>query len=511
MTKQNQLKQGNKIVLICIDGLSWNLLQRFCEKGILPNFQRLIKTGVSGELESIRPLISPRIWATIYTGKSPRKHGVLDFYINPDSLKTEQIWEILYEKGEKIGVFNPMTAFTTQQENGFFVPGCLTPTVSAYPPELKFLTELSLKIRNVKLGFLDSVKYTFKFLRYGCRISTLFKVALSYLRFLTPSNLSNLDCLYKIKELESLLYSDVFIYCLKKYAPTFSVFYDNGIDTVSHWYWKYMEPESFDLAEDDKESIRKYGNVIRDYYIGIDEIVGRIASTVGKDATLVVVSDHGFQAWPKYKGVIKSEVAVSSLLHLLDLEDKAYGTKMWGGGLFSPKKREINLEEIEDLFKRVRFKETGEHVFKVSQTGLYIKVEINDESVSNKDQNVTLPSSSECSLGTVLNFVPELSAGHYPKGVMLISGPKIRPNLRIRDASVLDIVPTILAMKGMPIADDMDGKVLTCIFRKPVNEEDLKHITSYSKQSEDTLPIKGELSKEEEIHIKKRLKQLGYL
>lgn len=129
------------MVLICIDGLSWNLLHRFCDEEVLPNFIKIIKSGVSGELESIFPLISPRIWATIFTGKVPEKHGVKDFYITSKSISAKQIWEILQENGHKVGVFKPLTAFTPKQIYSFFVPGNLSTENDTYPVDLKFLNE----------------------------------------------------------------------------------------------------------------------------------------------------------------------------------------------------------------------------------------------------------------------------------------------------------------------------------------------------------------------------------
>lgn len=508
MRSQSYSKQVNKLILICLDGLSWNLLRRFCKDGILPNFAKLIKNGVSGEHDSIRPLVSPMIWATIFTGKIPRKHGVKDFYVNV--IKTKQIWEILHENGEKIGIFNPITAFDTQNVNGFFLPGCLTPIVSAYPPDLKFLQELSIKVRNGELGFLDIFRYAVKLIGHGCRIVTLSKIALNYLTVLTSSkNSSDLDNLHKFKESESLLNSDVFIHYAKRYNPNFLVFFDSGIDTVSHWYWKYMEPEVFDGVN--KESISKYANIIKNYYIKIDEIVGRTVQMGGDDTTFIVVSDHGFEAWHEREGVIRGELFVNSFLDYLDLKDEVYGIKLVGGGLFRPKEN-FDLEEIEDALKKVRFKNTGTPVFKIYRMGSYIRIKIDVKSITSEEEVVVFPNSSECSLKTIVNFNPTLSGGHHPNGVILISGPDILSGASITDVSVLDIAPTILALKKMPIPDDMDGKVLTKIFEIPMDEKDLKRIPSYDFKSPTTgEPSKEKLSKQAEKHIKERLKELGYL
>jgi hypothetical protein len=41
-----------------------------------------------------------------------------------------------------------------------------------------------------------------------------------------------------------------------------------------------------------------------------------------------------------------------------------------------------------------------------------------------------------------------------------MAGDGVRSNARIREARVEDIAPTILALYGLPVADDMDGSVI---------------------------------------------------
>jgi len=53
-------------------------------------------------------------------------------------------------------------------------------------------------------------------------------------------------------------------------------------------------------------------------------------------------------------------------------------------------------------------------------------------------------------------------AGHYggPDGILIAAGPAVRQGARLIDAHVRDIAPTLLALGGLPVADDMDGRVL---------------------------------------------------
>ena len=49
---------------------------------------------------------------------------------------------------------------------------------------------------------------------------------------------------------------------------------------------------------------------------------------------------------------------------------------------------------------------------------------------------------------------------HGPIGILVAAGGPFRKGVRIEERTVLDITPTILALRGMPVADDMDGAVI---------------------------------------------------
>jgi len=500
------------MVLICIDGLSWNLLHRFCAEEVLPNFIKIIKNGVSGELESMFPLISPRIWATIFTGKVPEKHGVEDFYINSKSIRTKQIWEILQENGHKVGVFKPLTAFAPEQVYSFFVPGNLSIENDAYPVDLKFLNEFSLKFRargNIKISPLSLVKYAYMLLKHGCEIKTLWKAFWVYLQLLASSSISSLDKLYKLKEAETVLNSEVFAHCLRKYSPDFAVFYDNCIDFVSHYYWKYMEPELFNLV--DSKAVEKYGEAIKKYYVLIDKIIGKLVSSFGEKEYFMIVSDHGFRPIPNYnekKWGGDFDINISSLLRLLNLEDKVYGIKLESkGGIFRPKTKEIEVEDIERMFRNIRYKENRNQVFLVDRVSSFVEARVDFE-VLDRNQKIVIMDSSEYYLEDFLDFKSKFSGGHSHKGgVLIVNGSNIRSGEIIKNAGVCDIFPAILAIYKIPIPKDTDGKVLTDMFR---GEVDVKYSDESASLGRESIVTK-ELSREQENHIKQRLKELGYI
>ena len=79
-----------------------------------------------------------------------------------------------------------------------------------------------------------------------------------------------------------------------------------------------------------------------------------------------------------------------------------------------------------------------------------------------------------------LRVTPNEPAGpaywHRKYGVFLAAGPGIRKDERVYGATLLDIAPTVLQLFGLPIGDDMDGRVLTEIFE---DEPSIQKVSSW--------------------------------
>jgi predicted AlkP superfamily phosphohydrolase/phosphomutase len=85
---ESQSASRTRVFLIGIDGASWDIIRRLAAENKIPNLQKLMQRGASGYLDSLNwrkkvdksyGLFSPIIWSSIATGKLPSKHGVEDF------------------------------------------------------------------------------------------------------------------------------------------------------------------------------------------------------------------------------------------------------------------------------------------------------------------------------------------------------------------------------------------------------------------------------------------------
>jgi predicted AlkP superfamily phosphohydrolase/phosphomutase len=68
-----------QVVVLGVDGATFEVIQPLREMGVLPNLDRLMTEGAVGHLSSTMPPVTGPAWFALATGKSPGKTGVFDF------------------------------------------------------------------------------------------------------------------------------------------------------------------------------------------------------------------------------------------------------------------------------------------------------------------------------------------------------------------------------------------------------------------------------------------------
>lgn len=80
-------------------------------------------------------------------------------------------------------------------------------------------------------------------------------------------------------------------YELDRYEWGLLFCYFSTTDPLSHMFWRLRDPEH---PIYDEELAERYGDIIENTYVRMDSVVGHVVESVGDDATLIVLSDHGF-------------------------------------------------------------------------------------------------------------------------------------------------------------------------------------------------------------------------
>jgi hypothetical protein len=79
--------------------------------------------------------------------------------------------------------------------------------------------------------------------------------------------------------------------------PSFDLFavYFGGSDVVGHRFWRFMYPELY-VTPTLASHKRKLGEIVREYYAYLDSTIGDLVAAAPKNATIMIVSDHGMRA-----------------------------------------------------------------------------------------------------------------------------------------------------------------------------------------------------------------------
>jgi len=95
------------------------------------------------------------------------------------------------------------------------------------------------------------------------------------------------------KAMESLkIRRDVVRYLYLKHKPDFFCVAFTESDRISHNFWKYMDEKTpLPVSNWERE---KYGNVILNLYIELDNILAEVLAMIDDNTTLYIISDHGF-------------------------------------------------------------------------------------------------------------------------------------------------------------------------------------------------------------------------
>jgi len=440
---------SRKVILIGIDSATWHVLLPLVRDGRMPNVGRLMEKGVAGPLRTFKPTLSPLIWATIVTGKSPRKHGIRSFvtlkpvgcrrgipelrprqmspwfrrlyrygglaFLKRALLRTgllkrvpmgsnmrrcKALWNIFSENGEVVAVLNWWSSWPAEEVNGCVISqsvGHLIRNVRAasardtYPSDLLSQTASFFP----KDGGLPAEELR-RFFEPDEDDMQKIREA-SFWDEEHPSPLAML----KFDYLTHKYLGRASTFCQSRYQPDFLAVL-LSVDAVQHFFWHYMEPQHFKGI--DPGDVDKFGKVIERYYIYTDELVGELLREAGEDTVVFVVSDHGHGP---------------------------SGELPW----------------------------SGRH---------------------DKGQD----------------------------GVIIASGPGIRQGTWVEGATVYDVAPTLLAATGLPVARDFDGRVREGFFSDGfLAAHPIRYVDTYETEKRGSSEV---LSGEVDEEVVARLRGLGY-
>jgi len=516
------MPQKNRVLIIGIDGATFNIINPLISENKLPTFQRLINQGTHGILNSVVPPLSATGWTSLVTGKNPGKHDIFGFYdkyngsynphvINSKNLKANTIWKIIEEYGLRSILVNIPVTYPPEPVNGILISGMLTPQGECFTYPEKLSQELHQKnyVVDIFHHYRDSLD---KYMELAFEVVTTRQQVLK----------------------EQLTRND--------WDFAMAVF--TTPDRLQHTIWQHQ-------------------SAIQEIYIKMDQLIGKLLDELDEFTHVMVVSDHGFKSvtkkffvneWLWELGLLSKEISTQkpsipdfwqeqfghqnndrllsqflaktgitkdnirsllpnpicelikkatplSLRKVFPKENliihwdktKAYFSPHFSQGInINLKGREPNgvvkpghdYEQLRELIIHELLRLRDPHTFENIVDEVFRGEDVfQGDFIDHAPDIVFIPrnydyvleankrTSSKC-IGSSYDDYPVFS-GHDSKGIIVVQGPSVKKGAVIQHSKIYDIAPTILKILDVPIPDDMDGNVLFPLFE---NEKPIPYI-----------------------------------
>lgn len=287
---------ARKVLLIGWDGADWKMITRLIDAGVMPSLERFVNQGVMGKLATLEPPFSPMLWTSIATGKLADKHGILGFSeptperigIRPvasTSRKVKAIWNILTQRGLNTHVVGWWPSHPAEPIRGVCVsnhyqrankplnePWPMLPG-TVHPPELAPLFAW-LRVHPGEL----TAEHILPFVPDAASIH--------------QEKDKHLDSLARIIADTATIHAAA-TWILENEPWDFAAVYYDAIDHFSHGFMNFHPPKMPGIPED---LFELYHDVVSGGYRFHDMLLGRLLELAGDDATVMLISDHGFHS-----------------------------------------------------------------------------------------------------------------------------------------------------------------------------------------------------------------------
>jgi len=293
--------------MLLVDGASLEYIWPRAAEGRLPNFGRLLDTGASIDLATIRPTQADPVWAAVATGMYPVKNGVrsaASYFAGGDrrgidllpdrcfahvlvplgmvraepntsaAWRARPVWTILGDYGITSGVVRWPLTYPAQPVRGFLLTDRFHELIGSifefdgravYPPDFQAVAHDA---------FVGSDDGSADVLPAGVRIAAPPAPDVTSIRW---------DQFYS-RAMRGLSIERPVQFSAMRYV---------GLDTVAHSFLRYAQPRSFgDVSEDERQRL---GPALDRYYGYIDGEIGAALDHLAPGDLLLVLSGFGMQ------------------------------------------------------------------------------------------------------------------------------------------------------------------------------------------------------------------------
>lgn len=447
---------------VCIIGLDCLTPQLLFNQHLkyLPNFENLVKNSVWGPLKSTIPPITIPAWASMVTGSPPGQLGSYGFRTRKNHSYSDR------KLPSSLGITIP-TLWELASKAGLFSRVLTVPqTYPALPLHGELIAGFPIVNENGPVShprqLISSIRGKFP----------QFQVDIQDYRNKEPHQV-----LAEIHQMTNARF-EVAKHWLE--LPDWSLFMmvEMGPDRLHHVFWEYMEQE------------HPLQFAVRDYYILLDNWLGKILKQIKSDDLLLVVSDHGAQTM-QGGFAINQWLIDHDYLHLMPEHPRTgplnpdqidWGkTKAWADGgyvgrvYFNLIGREsqglISQDDAHLLSRELKAKWSSIRTPSHEQLKFTVLDSVQAYGKSPKgvppDLTILINDLAYRCLGTLghsgwlsaENDTGRDGANHAQDGIFICRSPSHQQGVQ-RPQEIFDIAPTVLNYLKLPIPDHMIGTAI---------------------------------------------------
>jgi len=285
-----------KVALIGLDcAAPLVLFERY--RSEMPHLDTLLRSGAYGNLRSCDPPITVPAWASLFSGRDAGELGIYGFrnrrsfdysgyqIASSGAVRQPCVWDVLGAEERRVILLGVPPSYPPRPVHGCLVSCFLTPSTArrtTWPPELA--------------GEIEAVAPNYVFDVDGYRGG-------------------DPDALLARIAAKTQDHFRVAQHLLRTRPWDFFAMVEMGTDRLHHGYWRYIDP-----AHPRYRPGTRLEEKVIDYFRLLDGCLGELLDTIGGDAVVLLVSDHG--AKPMHGGVCTNEWLLrNGYLKLLDRAD----------------------------------------------------------------------------------------------------------------------------------------------------------------------------------------------
>jgi predicted AlkP superfamily phosphohydrolase/phosphomutase len=536
----------SRVLVLGLDGGTFDLIRPWVAEGRLPTLGRLLNEGVWADLKSVPNINTAPAWSTFMTGKNPGKHGIFWFaeeadepgkvrFVTAADRRATSLWRLLSDGGRRVCVLNVPLTYPAEPVNGCLVAGFDAPSTSS--PRFSYPE-----------GLIDEIqRHTGEYLLNAAvaghaEAGRRDRVVAEALK----AEMSRLDAALHLMSIKPW---DLFMFMIK------------STDQAAHYLWDYgRDPQEslwpiYEFADDALARLIAAAGpdcgvvVMSDHGMGwrqpaaeyINDILEQLGFVTRRDGSQQRSTWTAFRIakrlGPRAKGMLKRALpgAYSRFGYKV-----RFGGIDWTGtraycdntrscvwvnlqgrnpsGIVEPDDYKQVVDDVREVLRDLVDPATGERVVEAVWTpeeiysGPYTELApdlqidwLYERPVSGLAYEGRLGRATSAS--SARGFMTSLTGAHRPLGVLMMHGPQFRNRGQMAQANIADVAPTLLHVSGLPVPEDMDGRVLVEALAEPHASRPIEFAAPGAVRSDEGTAY----SEEEAAEVEERLRALGYL